>query len=70
MGDVEQNIEWNCENNGEKREYLPEIPLHYFPIATGVIKPFHIAHTWGTGWNADALNINYIVASDILLYVR
>ena len=35
----------------------------------GVEKPFHIAHTWGTGWN-QKLDIKFIVASDILLYVR
>jgi predicted nicotinamide N-methyase len=31
----------------------------------------HIPHTWGTGWSTpESLRIKYLIASDILLYVR
>lgn len=34
--------------------------------------PRHIAHTWGAVWHQSAapLGLKYIIASDILLYVR
>ena len=62
-GDVEENIRYNFERNG-----LQQVP--------------HIAHTWGKSWKEDAshiyaisdtfqkFNFKFIIASDILLYVR
>ncbi len=32
--------------------------------------PRHIPHTWGTQWNLESLGLHFIIASDILLYVR
>jgi hypothetical protein len=34
-----------------------------------LVAPRHIAHTWGTDWNAGILGIKFVIASDILLYV-
>ena len=60
-GQVEQNIRYNFELNN---------------ISTVT----HIAHTWGTGWDFSikdhnhndccASSFKYIIASDILLYVK
>ena len=58
-GQVEQNIKYNFELNN-------------------ITKVTHIAHTWGTGWelsikeynNCCASSFKYIIASDILLYVK
>lgn len=58
-GDVQANIQYNFERNG-----LAGVP--------------HVAHTWGSAWEEDAQHLSppnqyrfkYIVASDILLYVR
>ena len=57
-GEVEANIQFNFERNG-----LARIP--------------HVAHTWGETWAQDSQHLlqqqyrfKYIVASDILLYVR
>jgi hypothetical protein len=69
MGDVEQNIAWNCDNNGNYYTFIVKF-IHSHLYGTGVEKPHHIPHTWGTGWKEEALGIKYIVASDILLYVR
>jgi len=55
-GIVEQNIKYNFQLNN-------------------IDSVVHIPHTWGTGWTRDnhqcsASSFKYIVASDILLYVK
>lgn len=55
-GEVEDNVKYNFGKNG-----LASVP--------------HVAHTWGDSWERDSehvqgYNFKYIVASDILLYVR
>jgi hypothetical protein len=59
-GDVEANVKYNFERND-----LSCVP--------------HVAHTWGHSWEKDAHHIStvdpkyrfkFIIASDIVLYVR
>lgn len=69
-GEVESNVEYNFILNN----FVSEIDE--LDEQKKGVKPHHIPHTWGTGWNLSSekrglseRKYNTIVASDILLYI-
>ncbi len=70
--EVEANIHYNETQNGKCCCILSVLKsvLNLLCCAlAGLAVGRHVAHTWGTPWTF-AEPIQYIIASDILLYVR
>ena len=50
-----------------------EANVKYNFLRNGLLEPIHVPYTWGTRWPNDIIpssSFRYIVASDILLYVK
>jgi predicted nicotinamide N-methyase len=72
-GDVENNIKYNFQLNGITTLACSSVHAYILRKSGFPLVP-HVPHTWGTGWNNAgdfrASTFKYIIASDILLYVR
>jgi hypothetical protein len=68
-GEVEANVHFNETQNGLFITHVILTLLLRVDFASGLSEGRHIAHTWGEPWTLTE-PIQFIIASDILLYVR